>query len=309
MTTPPLRGVYAAVVTPLQADGQLDLETLPRLLTFLRRRGCHGALLLGTTGEGPSFAVNERRALLQAATAARQAIPDFRLLAGVGTPSLEETIHLTRMAFDLGLDGVVALPPYYYRKVTDEGLFLWFQTLIRRAVPADGALLGYHIPAVSGVPLSLNLIARLKAEFPTQFAGLKDSSGDPEHARQLGELFGRDLRVFSGNDRLFSLALGYQASGCITAMANLYSPDLRRVWDTFQAGESAPAAQQRLEHARQVFDRYPPAPALLKALLAQGFDFPHWSARPPLVDLPDGLASQVLAELTNLAPIPDRALA
>jgi len=110
--------------------------------------------LMGTTGEGPSFSADERLALLRAGLAVRQEHPDFRLLLGTGTPSLEETVQLTRAAFDLGVDGVVVLPPYYFRKVSDDGLFAWFSQVIQRAVPTNAALLGYHIPSLSGVPLS-----------------------------------------------------------------------------------------------------------------------------------------------------------
>ncbi|MCF6278498.1 MAG: dihydrodipicolinate synthase family protein, partial [Anaerolineales bacterium] len=85
----PLAGVYAASLTPLKADFALDLEPVPAYLNFLAKRGCHGALLLGTTGEGPSFAPDERIALFQAAVTVRQTHPDFRLLAGTGTPSMQ----------------------------------------------------------------------------------------------------------------------------------------------------------------------------------------------------------------------------
>jgi 4-hydroxy-tetrahydrodipicolinate synthase len=234
--------------------------------------------------------------LLRAALAVRQAHPDFRLLLGTGTPSLEETTQLTRAAFDLGADGVVVLPPYYFRKVSEDGLFAWFGRVIQRAVPAGGALLGYHIPPITGVPLSLDLLARLKDAFPDRFAGLKDSSADAEHARSLGQRFGADLRVFSGTDSLFGLALEQGAAGCITAMANLRSPDLRLVWDAFKAGGSEPAAQARLNAAREVMGRYPPNTPLYKALLARLHPFPHWPVRPPLLSMPPALADQALAE-------------
>jgi hypothetical protein len=153
----------------MRPDFSLALEDVPLLLDFLARRGCHGALLLGTTGEGPSLSAQERLALLHAALPVRQSWPDFRLLAGTGTPSLEETVALTRQAFDLGLDGVVVLPPYYYRKVSDEGLLAWYGQVLRRGAPQDGAVFGYHIPGVTGVPLSLDLLAQLKDSFPGQF--------------------------------------------------------------------------------------------------------------------------------------------
>lgn len=295
-----LRGVYAAALTPLHQDFTPDVEALPLLLDFLARRGCHGALVLGTTGEGPSFAFKERLEIFRAALTIRQVHPEFRLLAGTGTPSLEETKELTRSAFDLGMDGVVVLPPYYFRKVSDAGLFAWFNVLLQSAVPAGGALLGYHIPPVSGVALSLDLLERLKEAHPERFAGIKDSSGEATHAQALGERFGSELVVFNGNDRLFSLALQAHASGCITAMSNLFSPDLRLVWDAFQAGQPNLPVQARLDACRLVMDRYPPAPPLLKALLHRLHQFPAWSVRPPLLPLPEETASQAEQELASL---------
>jgi 4-hydroxy-tetrahydrodipicolinate synthase len=291
-----LQGVYVAALTPLNDDYSIALDEVAPFLAFHARRGAHGALLMGTTGEGPSFSPDERLALLQRALEVREVYPEFHLLLGTGTPSLDETISLTRKAFDAGADGVVILPPYYYRKVSDEGLFAWFSQVIRRAVPEDGAVLGYHIPVITGVALSLDLLARLKDAFPRQFVGIKDSSADAEHARQLGERFGKQLMVFSGTDTLFSLALEHSASGCITALANLRSPDLRCVWDAHQQGMRDEAAQERLNAARAVMNRYPPNPPLYKALLARLYGFRRWAVRPPLMPMADSLLEQVLKE-------------
>ncbi|GAB4536531.1 MAG: dihydrodipicolinate synthase family protein [Anaerolineales bacterium] len=279
----PLAGIYAAALTPLTHEDAPDLEAFPDLLIFLAERGCHGALILGTTGEGPSFSPAERLAIYRAAAQVRQTYPHFRLLAGTGTPSWTETADLSRAAFDLGFDGVVVLPPYYIRTAPEDGLFAWFQRVITRAVPADGYLLAYHIPQVSGVGFSLDLLARLKDAFPQRFAGLKDSTGAPEHARALGERFGTDLLALTGNDRLLTHALQHHAGGCITALANLCSPDSRRVWDSFQAGQPDSEAQQRLNAARADLDANPPAPAYLKRRLHQKYHFPLWPVRPPLV--------------------------
>ena len=282
-----LSGVYAASLTPLYPDFSPSLGDLIRLLEFLAGRGCHGALLLGTTGEGTSFAPEERRAIFFAAREVRQGFPEFRLLAGTGTPSLEETIQLTRLAFEIGFDGVVVLPPYYYRKVSDDGLFIWYAEVFRRAVPSGAALFGYHFPGVSGVGLSLDLLARLKDAFPDRFAGIKDSSGDPEYAFQLGQRFGPDLTVLTGSDRLFSHALINHASGCITALANLYSPTLRQVWEAHRSGETDVRAQAQtvLDAGRGVLEAYPPAPPLLKAVLSRRHALPRWALRPPLMPL------------------------
>jgi 4-hydroxy-tetrahydrodipicolinate synthase len=294
-----LEGVYAAALTPLNADLSPALDEIPTLLAFLAQQGCHGALLLGTTGEGPSFAYNERLDIFRAALRVRQEFPHFRLLAGTGTPSLEETAALTRFAFDLGYDGVVTLPPYYFRKVTDEGLFQWFSYILQRAVPEGGALLGYHIPPLTGVGFSLDLLARLMETFPHRFAGIKDSSASPEFAQQVGAHFGKDLLVLNGNDGLFSLALENQAGGCITAMANIYAQLLRRVWDAFQAGTPDLPAQVRLGKLRLVLESVPPFPPLLKGLTPHLFSMKHWPVRPPLLPVPDTDLQRVLAALAD----------
>ncbi len=295
----PLAGVYAAAVTPLQADASLDLDSVPILLEFLASRGCHGVVLFGTTGEGPSFSPAEREALMRAACAARQSVPGLRLLAGTGTPSLSESIDLTRLAFDLGFEGVLAVPPYYFRNATDNGLFTWFSELIRKAVPSDRYLLGYHFPRVAGIGFSLELLARLKDAFPTQFAGIKDSSHDAELTRDLGKKFGSDLVVLNGTDSYLQLALQNKAAGCITAPANILSPGLRKVWDLISQGKEATEVQARVKKQREILEKYPPFPPTLKALLHRLYGMPRWSVKPPLESMAEESEEQVVQEFEN----------
>ena len=285
MNQHPLSGVYAAALTPLKSDLSPDIEAVAPFLAFLASRGCDGALIFGTTGEGPSFSPGERKAVLEAAIQVRKGYPTFRLFAGTGTPSLGETIDLTKLAFDLGFDAVVTLPPYYFRKVNDDGLFHWFGQVINKAVPADGFLFGYHIPGTAGIGFSLDLIARLKDSFPSQFAGIKDSSHDQGFTRSLGEKFGADLTVFNGTDSNFTLALQSHAAGCITALANIISPSLREIYDLFIHGKDTSAGQAKISEQRHLLEKYQPFPPLLKALLARYHHQPRWPVRPPLVEL------------------------
>ncbi|MGQ9832780.1 MAG: dihydrodipicolinate synthase family protein [Candidatus Villigracilaceae bacterium] len=296
----PLAGVYAAALTPLTPALEPDLEPVAEFLGFLAARGCHGALLFGTTGEGPSFSPAERESVMRTALAVRQKYPHFRLLAGTGTPSLEETIGLTRLAFDLGYDGVVCLPPYYFRQAGDDGLFAWFAHVIQKAVPADGYLLGYHFPAVAGIGFSLDLLKRLKDTYPQQFAGIKDSSHDENLAITLGQTFGSDLVVLTGTDSYLQLALENQAAGCITACANLIAPDLRAVYDAYQAGQDPSAVQQHVSAQRRILEKYMPFPPTLKALLARLHGFPRWPVKPPLVEIPPETVNQIEAELAEV---------
>jgi 4-hydroxy-tetrahydrodipicolinate synthase len=292
-----INGVFAASITPLKSDFSPDLDSFPGYLDFLARRGCHGALLLGTTGEGPSFSPEQRIDILKVALEIRQDWPDFWLLAGTGTPSLDETVGLTKAVFDLGIDGVVLLPPYYFRTSGEDGLFSWYKQVLERSVPVGGVVLAYHIPAVSGVPLSLSLLSGLREAYPEKFLGLKDSSGDPELAVKLGNRFGNDFHVMTGNDRLFSLALENGASGCITATANLISPDLRNLWDGFRAHKPRVEIQERINSVRETLEAYPPFPPLIKFLLARFYNFPLWPVCPPLSPITKEIGDRVSTKL------------
>jgi len=297
MSRTALSGVYAAAVTPLKPDFAPDLDAIPSLLSFLAGRGSHGALLLGTTGEGPSFSPSEREAIWRAARRVREQHPEFRLLAGTGTPSLTETIDLTRLAFDLGFDAVVTLPPYYFRKAGDDGVFKWFHELIAKAVPKDGSLLGYHFPSVAGIGFSIDLLARLKDAFPLQFEGIKDSSHDAELTRALGARFGTDLAVFTGTDSDFTLALQNHAAGCITAPANLISPSLRQIYDVFSDGNDTSEIQTRVTAKRHALEDFMPFAASLKALLHRLYGLPRWAVRPPLVEISEADVDRAVMEL------------
>ena len=295
-----ISGVFAASITPLNQDFSPDLESLPLYLNHLAERGCHGALILGTTGEGPSFSPEQRVAIFKSALQVRQNWPEFRLLAGTGTPSLEETCKLTRKAFDIGMDGVVILPPFYFRNVGDAGLLSWFLEILHTSVPPGGITLIYHIPALTGISLSIDLISRLHDSASDKFIGLKDSSGDKAFSAQLGDHFGDELCIFTGNDRLFTEALNNHAAGCITALANLISPDLNELWTAKQTQATADHIQMKISDFREICEQFQPFPPLIKFLVNKYFNFPRWPVCPPLVDLQKDSEFRVSAML-NLA--------
>ncbi|HKY53826.1 MAG TPA: dihydrodipicolinate synthase family protein, partial [Anaerolineales bacterium] len=183
---------------------------------------------------------------------------------------------------------------------TDEGLFNWFSELITKAVPSDRYLLGYHFPRVAGIGFSIELLARLKDAFPTQFAGIKDSSHDAHLARSLGETFGYDLVVLTGTDSYVKLAMENKAAGCITAPANIISPELRNVWDLMRAGKDASAAQAHVTEIREILDKYLPFPPTLKAMLHRLHGLPRWHVKPPLVDINETMEDQLVNELAGI---------
>jgi 4-hydroxy-tetrahydrodipicolinate synthase len=245
---PTLEGVFAAAVTPIHADGGPDLAALPPLMDFLASRGCHGVLLLGTTGEGPSFSVQERIGVVREGLRHRQAAqPNLKVLAGTGAANLPDTIELTRAAFDLGVDAVVTLPAFYYKGVSAEGLTAYFDQIIRAAVPADGRLLAYHIPQMSGVAIPPATLSALRQRFPNQFWGMKDSQDDLAHTLEITSQF-PGFGVFAGSDSIFSESLAGGAVGSITALSNVTSR-LNRARSPGGAG-AGPAGTQRPQRSR-----------------------------------------------------------
>ena len=220
-------------------------------------------------------------------------------MAGTGTPSLQETIQLNKTVFDLGYDAVVVLPPYYFRTATEEGLYQWFKQVIEASIPADKHLMGYHIPQVSGVALTPNLLSRLAADFPAQFGGIKDSSGDLGNTQTVAAQL-PDSAILVGNDRLLTPALQSGGAGSITALANLVSPLLREIYDAYQQGKQLPEVQQKVDDARQVMDALAPFPASLKALLAKMHNFPLWPVKPPLMPFADAQIEQAAQQLGEI---------
>lgn len=290
-------GVYCAAVTPMRGQ-QIDIEALQTHLAALAAEGCDGVLLMGTTGEGPSLSLAERETIMRAAVAADTGL---KLLAGTGTPSLPETIGATRRAFELGAAGVVVVPPYYFRGASAEGLRAFYAAVIAQAVPADGALLAYHIPPVSGVSVPREILAPLVDEFGPRMAGVKDSGGDLTYSVDMAANL-PSLDVFVGSERLLLSGLQAGAVGCITAGANVLAPYCVAVYRAWKAGQPADQQQDYLTTLRMMVEAVAPAPATYKGLLARRYGGESWDVRLPLLNHPADVISGLIDRLQALDP-------
>ena len=154
---------------------------------------------------------------------------------------------------------------------------------------------------MAGIGFSIELLSRLKDAFPVQFAGIKDSSHDANLARTLGETFGSDLVVLTGTDSYLQLAMENKAAGCITAPANVISPDLRRAWDLLKEGKDASEAQARITEQRHILEKYAPFPPALKALLHRHYGLPRWSVKPPLENIQSELEEKLVDAMKAFA--------
>ncbi|UPJ39853.1 dihydrodipicolinate synthase family protein [Bradyrhizobium sp. 40] len=294
-------GVFSAALTPLDAEFAPDHARFVAHCRHLLDEGCDGIALLGTTGEANSFSAAERIALLEAVVAA--GITPQRLLPGTGVAALSETIALTRHALSVGVDTVVMLPPFYYKGVTDDGIFASYSEVVQRIGDARLNVVLYHIPQMSAQPISHALIERLRAAYPSTFTGIKDSSGDFANMTAMVERF-PGFSVLVGADPLLLPLLRKGGAGCITATSNLVARDLAYVYKHFRDSDddaALKAAQARIVKARELVSRFPQM-ASLKALVAERTGHAGWQRlRPPLESLPPEQGKELLANATAIA--------
>lgn len=301
----PLGGIWAASITPLHADLSVDHEGLNRHVQWLFDNGCHGAVLLGTTGEANSFTVSERVELM--VRIADSGLPLDRIVAGTGCTALPDTIELTRRAHTLGFRAVLLLPPFYYKEVTDDGLYEGFQRMMD-GIGAEGLrVLLYHFPRMAGVGYSLELISRLRAFYPDQVIGIKDSTGDAEHLVQLCTQF-PGFSIITGTEKLLQLCLESGGAGCISASVNVTSRLCRRVYDSLSgANERAidPEEIELISRFRAALDVVPLV-AGMKYLMSIGIERTEWNfQRPPLMALNLEQISTLQAHLSELPTLPN----
>jgi 4-hydroxy-tetrahydrodipicolinate synthase len=293
-----IAGVWCPVLTPVDQDLNPDAGRFVAHARWLLDEGCHGLVAFGTTGEANSFAVDERSALLEAVLEA--GLPRERLVVGTGCCALTDTVRLTRHALSLGITGVLALPPFYYKNNSDEALFSSFDQVIQRVGDANFKLYLYHFPSLSGVPITPGLLDRLGAAYPDTLAGVKDSSGDWDNTRLLLERF-PELAIFPGAETLLLPALHAGGAGCISASCNVNARQIRRLYDDHQAGAGGLEAQQeQLNAVRKTLQRRPMIPSM-KHLIADERSDPAWRrVRPPLLSLPEVEAGALQSELGAL---------
>ena len=280
----PLGGVWCATLTPLEADGRPDHARLAAHIQRLFAAGVDGIALFGTTGEGQSFSVAERLAGLEALLDAD--IDPARIITGTACAALPETIELTRHAVACGCAGALVLPPFFFKGVSDDGVYASYARVIDTVADARLRLFLYHIPQVTGVPIADAVVARIAAAYPTVLAGIKDSECNLEHSLRLLASF-PDLAIFVGFEPHLPAARAAGGAGTICGVANLYPRLIRRLFDrALDADHHDDLARvERFIAALEPFPLFAAFKALQAELTADG----AWNAlRPPLVPLDPG---------------------
>jgi 4-hydroxy-tetrahydrodipicolinate synthase len=293
-----IRGVLSPVVTPFRADLSPDPERFVRQCRWLLSQEV-GLAVFGTNSEANSLSTEEKIELLDRLVA--RGVDPGRLMPGTGCCALTDSVRLTAHAMKLGAGGVLMLPPFYYKGVSDDGLFRSFAEVIERVGDRRLRVYLYHIPPVSQIPITLALIERLLKAYPGNVAGVKDSSGDWGNTKAMLDAFSASgFDVFAGSETFLLANMRNGGAGCISATANVNPAAIARLFREWQTPE-ADAQQARLDEIRGIMQRYPMIPAL-KAVIARYGGDPVWvTVRPPLVALTPDQRASLAAELGRAA--------
>ncbi len=287
-----MSGVLSPVITPFDEQLRPDADKLARHCRWLVENNV-GLALFGTNSEANSMSTEEKIELLEKLVEA--GLPPARMMPGTGCCAIPDTVALSKKAVELGCGGVLMLPPFYYKGVSDDGLYRFFAEVVERVADSRLQIYLYHIPPIAQVGISIPLIERLLKDYPGTVVGIKDSSGDWDNTRTMLERFsGEHFAVFPGSETFLLQGLRHGAAGCISATANVNPAAIAGLASDWQEA-GADERQQALDRVRSIFQGYVMIPAM-KAALAHYSKTPGWrQVRPPL----DPLTDEQVGDLTT----------
>ena len=290
-----MSGVLAPVVTPFASDLAPDAERFLKHCRWLQDQNC-GLAVFGTNSEANSLSVGERTRLLDMLI--DQGVNPKRMMPGTGCCSIVDSVTLTKHALAHGVGGVLMLPPFYYKGVSDEGLYRTFAEIIERVGDDRLRIYLYHFPQMSQVPLGIELIGRLREAFPRIIVGMKDSSGELDNLNAVLSAF-PGFGYFAGNETLLLANMRSGGVGCISATANVNPNAIDRLFQNWQT-DDADSLQLSVNEVRTAVQQFPLVPALKKIISHYAGD-PEWNRlRPPLVELAEADGDKLIAELDAL---------
>jgi 4-hydroxy-tetrahydrodipicolinate synthase len=301
-----IRGVLAPVVTPFKDDLSPDRERFIAHCKWLLSKNC-GLAVFGTNSEANSLSMEERAMLLDELVAA--GINPSRMMPGTGCCSIMETVKLTAQAVEHGCTGMLMLPPFYYKDVSEEGLYRYFSEVVQRVGDARLKIYLYHIPPVAVVGITTGLVERLLAAYPNAIAGMKDSSGDWNNTEMFLDAFvtaspaRTSFDVFVGSESFLLANMRNGGVGTISATANVDPAAIHRLYLDWKK-PNADELQAKLNVVRAVFGdrKFPSMIAALKQAIAIYRNDPEWTrVRPPLVELTAEQAKTLAEELKGIS--------
>jgi len=288
-----IRGAITPLITPFSPDGELDLETVARLVDWQLENGSHGISVGGSTGEPISQTIQERIDVMRAAASAIDGRVPF--LPGTGTALLDETFALTAEAQSLGASGALVVSPYYARP-QQEGIFNWYASVAREF--PDFPIIVYNVPIRTGVDIAPETVGRLRREHPN-IVGIKETTRDFEHVSHVFSHCGTDFIALSGIELLCYPMLVLGGAGHLSCVANFAPGPVAELYDAFAAGDHERARSLHYElhaYVEAAFVEVNPVP--VKWLMRELGIIPSAFAREPLAEL----SASSVAKIRDLLP-------
>lgn len=281
---------------PFKSDLSADAGRLVRQCQWLLAQNV-GIAVFGTNSEANSLSVDEKIELLDQLVDA--GIDPSTLMPGTGLCALTDTVQLTRHVTRLGCAGALMLPPFYYKGVSDEGLYRSYAEVIERVGSDRLKIYLYHIPPVSQIGISIGLIERLIKTYPDTVVGIKDSSGHWNNTKSMLDAKWDDFRIFAGSEGFLLQTMQHGGAGCISATANINPAAIYDLYLNWQS-PAADADHKALLALRDYVQKFPMIPAL-KAIVAHYSNDPEWArVRPPLIALEMKQSEELIAHLAAM---------
>lgn len=301
------RGIYAAAISPFGPTGSLDAAKLVDYCRYLvSEGGCDGVAPTGTTGEGNSISLVDRMALPSAFAAA--GFDSDQVIFGTGSCAVQDAVMLSRAALDAGFPNVLVLPPFYYKGVSDDGIYDGFARLIERVGRDDLRVYLYHFPQMSQTPLAPAMVKRLKTSFGDVVAGLKDSSGDFSQSKAFVDATGgvaEDFDVYPSSEAMVFDGEDAGCAGIISGSTNAFAATVQAARRA--SGAARVAALDAVKARRALAGKYPIIP-MMKQMEAWRSGDPSWlEMAPPLRPLSAEQAEALKADLDALTPVAEAA--
>ena len=292
-----LPAVLSPVLTPFKEDGSPDAQKLLKQCQWLEANGV-GQAIFGTNSEANSMSAPQKMGTLTALI--EGGLNPAHMMPGTGATSIDATVNMTRHAVQHKCAGVLMLPPFYYKDVTDDGLFAYFSEVIQKVGNAGLQIYIYNIPPVTKINLSLSLLERLTKEYPKTVVGMKDSSGDWAYTESVIKLLAPSgFRVYAGSEVFLMRALRAGGVGCISATANVNPRAIAELAAHWRESD-ADQRQAALDQVRSVFAQYQMIAGMKTAVAHFSKDSEWLRVRPPLMQLSPDQQAKLLGELQRI---------
>ena len=285
------KGCGTAIATPFK-DGTVNLDEFKRLVKFQIENKADSIIVCGTTGESPTLSVDEKKELIKCAV--ETANKQVTIIAGTGSNDTKKAIEMSKIAEDLGTDGLLIVTPYY-NKCTQNGLIEYYKSIAKSvSIP----IIMYNVPSRTGVNITPETCLEL-SKIPNIVA-IKEASGNISQVAKIASICKDNLQIYSGNDDQILPVLSLGGIGVISVLANIKPNEVHKICYDYFDGNTQSASKIQLENLSLIntlFDEVNPIP-IKYALKQIGFDVGN--PRSPLTPISSNLAEKLDKLLQNI---------